>query len=46
MANFLAKPDGNNVFGSVKEGITFLKDWNNQVLNPAQKPYKAINVTN
>jgi hypothetical protein len=42
MANFLAKPDRNNVFGSVKEGITFLKDWNNQVLNPAQKPYKAI----
>lgn len=37
-----AKPDGNNVFGSIHEGISFLKDHNNKTLNPAQKPYEAI----
>lgn len=40
--NFKEKPNGNNIFGNMDEGITFLKDQNNQVLNPAQKPAEAI----
>ena len=40
--NFKAKPDGNNIFGSAGEPITFLKDTNNKVLNPAQKPFRVI----
>ncbi|MFO0359707.1 MAG: DNA methyltransferase [Flavobacteriales bacterium] len=40
--NIKAKADGNNVFGSTDEAITFLKDQNNKPLNPAQKPFQAI----
>ena len=42
ICNFKAKPDDNNIFGSAGEPITFLKDTNNKVLNPAQKPFRAI----
>ena len=42
ICNFKAKPDGNNIFGSAGERITFLKDTNNKVMNPAQKPFRAI----
>ena len=41
-ANLKAKPDGTNIFGSADEAISFLRDQNNKVLNPAQKPYEAI----
>ncbi len=40
--NLKAKPDGNNIFGSTDEAITFLKDQHNKILNPAQKPANAI----
>jgi len=42
ICNFKAKPDGNNIFGSAGKPITFLKDTNNKVLNPAQKPFRVI----
>lgn len=40
--NLKAKSDGNNIFGSTEEAITYLKDQNNKILNPAQKPFQAI----
>jgi len=33
--NFKAKPTGNNIFSFTFKQITFLKNTNNKVLNPA-----------